>query len=306
MTVSTYSKGPGVPALALAATLLLGSTTPMQADERTYDPEAVAWKKITFRAAKLIFKTSADVELSTVSEEAARAAMVEPSQGEPMMPDGESMLVTTTNSFLGRHSLRRLWLDPENGESYQNDVTETGSRTRYKVYRFTDRGVDVIRRYPANQDEKGQSIENWSDVSTDFDAYPREQWQAYDVTEASALFYVASAAGLRKPGDVLEIPIYAREKLSLAVIKAEELTRIRVDYDELSEGSSRTVSGEIDALRLSASARSLDGEETPVELIGLENIELFVDPETGIPLQLTGSVDVIGKVRARLSAVELR
>jgi hypothetical protein len=69
-------------------------------------------------------------------------------------------------------------------------------------------------------------------------------------------------------------------------------------------------SGKVQALRLSLKGLPVPGGKTgddDLELLGLRGqLELLLDPETRAPLQLSGTVKVVGSVTLRLAAVRPR
>ncbi len=74
-------------------------------------------------------------------------------------------------------------------------------------------------------------------------------------------------------------------------------------------GGDRTEKGEVRTVRVAIRGRPLeasdDEDDNDFELLGLTNLELFLDPETRAPLMLTGRLPRFGQVAFRLERLTL-
>ena len=120
------------------------------------------------------------------------------------------------------------------------------------------------------------------------------------------LFYLASAGDLAA-GRPVEVCVFTRKALSRVELRVEATAELAVDYSERSPRGARRRRGDIEALKLSIKARPVaadSGEE--FELLGLKgDVELYLDPATRIPVQVSGRLPGLGRVHVKLTEVEL-
>jgi hypothetical protein len=270
-------------------------------------PDQVAWRGLTLRAAKLGLSTSADLDLELVSSAAATRALNAPGRGHALQPRGDTTAVLTLNhSFLRRSTSTRVWFDPETGQALQRLHLESGRRVRRKTFRYTTDGVDYLRRSP-DTGEEGLHHSRWRHTGTDFYPFP-DGMTGRPVVEPASLFYLASACAIAAPGQSLTVPTFTRKRFDATVLEFVERRSLSVSYTEASADGEREVRGRAEAVCLGLRAQTLDGGESdPLRLMGLQgNLELCLDAGTRIPLQLTGRFRIVGRVRARLTRVDLR
>ena len=127
------------------------------------------------------------------------------------------------------------------------------------------------------------------------------------VTEPSALFYMLSAADFSKPGESRSLVLYSRDALMRVELKALGMESLRVDYVEESPSGTRKVKGRKDAMRIGITARPLVDTGSEFELLGLRgDVSMYLDPETGAFLQMTGKIKVVGTIHIKLQSVTLK
>ena len=276
-------------------------TTPRLAPPLELNEEKVTWQELSYRARKLTVTARTRVRLERLSSDEARKQLAHFPERDTLEPSGEfTVRVELDSSFLGRRSLTELWCDPDSAAVFQQTRLETGKRQRRRLYRFEHGGVFSRRVTPA-EGEKGQAPTTWSDVSEQHFGYGGAKLPI--VSEPSALFYLLSAMSrdaLDKGVQFIAFTDKRPHRLSLRSTGTKELT---VNYQRGGE----QVTGRVDAIRLQLGAASLDGQPGEIELLGLEgDIELLLDPETHIPLQISGKIPPVGRVNVKLESVKRR
>ncbi len=285
------------------ALLTLGA--PLSAWAEGFDPSRVGWTEAAYRAKKMGFSANTEVKLETLQATAVASELITSSEGQAVGAEGDELVVVSMRTRgLGQNSLARLFLQPGDGTILQRDQVDSGKKKRYRAYRYTAEGVYRLTRRPKSGEES-QPDTSWSERDEHYDAYP--SWAGDDlvVTEPGAIFYLAAAAALEKTGDVFQCPAYSRNKLLLVELKVLGSENIKVDYSVGGKRVKKTVS----ALRISIDASHLDpgSDESNMEFLGLRgDVELFLDPESRVPLAVTGRVPVAGKVTVRLQSVVLK
>ena len=288
----------GIVSMSLTAFLALGNALLAQAP-----PEKVPWKSLEFRARKLGFSMSASLELGSKSADEAAKDLVETPEGRALSPTGEVTSLRLRTSFAGRHSDSTTLFDAQTSRSFQQQQLDSGRRDRYRVNRYGGDGVFTLRRVP-EAGQESQPHDNWTGGSPSWSPYP--DWAGDDlaVADAGSLFYLAAAAPLRKPGDRYQVPVFSRGNLILIEMTVKEVEAVRVDYEKVSGTGSQRVKTRVQGLRISLDAQHLDpdSEEDDLELMGLRgDVVMTLDPQTRLPLELSGRVPIAGGVRVRLS-----
>jgi len=269
--------------------------------------DSVRWTELQFRARKMGFSLTAKMELAAPSADAAAKALVVPVEGTAVAPGASIRSIRLQSGFVGRNSEITVFFDPATGQALQLEQLDSGKRNRFRVARFCAEGIDAQRREPEEGETKRPHAE-WSKSSHRWEAYPG--WAGDDllVSDPTALFYVAAAAPLEKPGDRYQVPVFTRGNLILVEMTVRAVDRVQVDYTTGAGGNSR-VKGAAEALRISLDAQHLDpdSDESDLELMGLRgDVEMLVDRETRLPLELSGKVPIAGRVKVRLVEAKLR
>lgn len=296
-----------IPAVATAVLVVAGSLVYARMPAR-FDPARVSWSALEYKASKFGFSTTSRISLGTVPAERAAGDFIDAGKSTGLAPRGPELLrLRILSSLLGRDSTSDLWFDPHQALAYQAVETTTGSRHRYRAYRFTDQGVYSLLRKP----EKGQeplSPDHWSDTSDENFPHPEWAGEHLVVTSPSALFYILSVADLSRVGAHVEIPVFSRTSVELLVIKVEKSDRLKVNYVEVSGSDEKRIKGRAETLHLSLRARPLDASsQTQFQLLGLQgDVVIHLDPRHRVPLEISGRVPRAGKVRIRLRRLNLK
>jgi len=295
-------------ALVLAAAAVAGLPV-LARPPVDFDPSCVTWCELVYRASKLGFSTTSKVTLDALPSGQAAAGFIDAGEYTGLAPHGPELLrLRIISSLLGRETTSTLWFDPVRAEAYQAIQHTTGKRHRYRAYRFAEQGVYSLLRKPGDGQE-GLAPERWANGSDQ--AFPHPPWAGSDllVASPSALFYILSVAGLSRPGDHVELPVFSRTDVSLMKIRVAKTERVRVDYTLSGSGQDeRRVRDRVAALHLSLSAQPLDERSaSDFQLMGLEgDVEILLDPEYRVPLEIEGRVPRAGKVTIRLQRLVLR
>jgi hypothetical protein len=211
-----------------------------------------------------------------------------------------------STSFLGRLSQSTIWFDGRSGETWQRVVLETGKRERYKASRFTRQGVFTVRVNPTDR-ESGQPRERWTNRRETF--YPlTPPSNGASVIEPGVLIYEVAAGGIRKPGETQALSVFSNE--SVLEIQAEGIgyTILRVDYELTQGGKTRRIANSnVKALEVALRAKPTSGAaRAELELLGLQgDVIILLDPQSRLPLRVSGRVRYVGQVHIELLAATI-
>ncbi len=267
-----------------------------------FDPQRVKWTRLELKAKKLFITASTVVRLRTVSASEAGGEWIESSRGEGVLPGGATVMeVAIDSTAAGRESAVNVWFGPRHAAAVQRLKVRKGKRAYRKVSRFTDVGTYVLRTAPLEESEAGRPFTEWTKIEEFFYPYPAHSG-CRTVSEPSALLYILSASSF-SPGQTRRLCVFSGRKTIPVAIEFLGFEPLEVDYAETSAGPARRRKGEIRTRKVAIRPLA-DGED--FELLGLEgDIEVFLDVESGVPLQVRGKIGGLGRVAVRLTAVEL-
>ena len=293
----------GAPAVAGAAAASF--------DPASFDPERVGWSAIRMTASKLFLTADARLSLQTVPGAAVGPDLL-PVTHEgftPLTPGKEVLELLYETRAIGRRSRLTLLMDPFSGAALQRTQHDQDGKLRLRTYRFGVEGAYQRTRVPANASEKALPPDRWTGISEGLRAYPVSPGQR-PVVEPTGLLYAIAAAPLEKPGDALEVLVFRRRDTQAVRIEVLPSREVNVQYDELWPSGTVQRSGKVQALRLSLQGLPVPGgdpADDDLELLGLRGqLELLLDPATRAPLQLSGTVKVVGSVTLRLATLRPR
>jgi hypothetical protein len=300
--------------LAILAAALVASPGPAYASEpggdtvtdARLDAARPGWKRARLKASKLLVEMDVDMQVETHTGPAAGQDLATTTEGQPI-PAGDAVTkLTYVTEALGRHNVSELVLDARSGAVLQRTAHDTGSRLRWRRYRFTDVGAMRWTARPGSG-EDGRPPEDWSERSAEMRSFPAAMPSA-PLMDASALIYLVAAADLTAPGDQLEMLAYSTSSDVVHRVTAvvSERDKVRVEFREWHADMSVRREDKTTALRVTIDGQPLSGQDDDqFELLGMHEIELFVDPETRAPLLLVGQLPILGEIRFYLDELVL-
>ena len=205
-------------------------------------------------------------------------------------------------------AISELLSRPADGVALQRTQLDSGRRNRFRGHRFESDGVFSIRRAPGSG-EAELPHEEWSEVSDTFRAFPEWAGEGMEVSDPTALFYFLGAAKLENVGDAIQFPVFSRDQLLLVDLKVTGRERTRVEFEKRTRAGSETVRGHLEAIQLLIDGSHLgpDSEEADFEFLGLRgDVEVLLHPELRAPVEVSGRVPRIGRVRIRLTEITVR
>jgi hypothetical protein len=294
--------------LAAAGLLLAQVATAATAGAPTLDAGRPRWSVLEYAASKLLLSATARVEAAIRPAVAVSGSLRTTPEGRPLPPGTDVLELTLAANTFGRESLTSLWADPVTGATLQRLQRDAGSRTRERVYRFTDVGAYHYTRWPADAREADLPPERWSSAAEGMRAWSAAA-RGQPVTEASVLLWTVGAAALDRPGDRLEALTFSRRQVNRVTIEVTGRRLVAVDYLERGPAGSRQRRESTEALVLRLSGTPLEASpgDEEFELLGLRgDLEMLLDPQSRALLELRGRVKIAGQVTVRLKRITLK
>ena len=114
----------------------------------TFSADRISWSSATLKAKKLFLAVEVTIGVDVQCAENLVEELIEPGEGKPVDPGPDILDLTLVTDGLGRHTEVSLFLNPENGAAIQRTSTDSGSKQRFRIYRFTDAGAYHRTRWP--------------------------------------------------------------------------------------------------------------------------------------------------------------
>jgi hypothetical protein len=228
---------------------------------------------------------------------------------EPRQPEVAVVTVKTRMPF-GREEHATAWIERCSGAALQSTKLRSGRKASWRLRRYTADGYSSWRASPSGRREARLEPEQWSRRSTESVLWPHPAAEGLVVTDSYALLYLLSAWRLDRADSELTVCISAKGRLVEAHLKAGELVRERCNFVEIWDGQRRRRKAELPVRvvsvvgRIAGSDSSAEGAD--LDLLGMrDEITILVEEGTGIPLEVRGRTEDLGKLRVRLQRVLL-
>lgn len=260
------------------------------------------FESLRFRASKALFLSGeVRLELTRRPADAALEDLATCQDGRACAPAGDCVLLLDAHTQATLHESQELtWVD-----GGRHDVLQTLAARRarrWRLTRATEDGHHQWTRRPADKKQRKRSVEEWSDRSEE-----HVVWQAAEDggprSSSFGLLYQATALRLDREGASASLQVHSKGRLLRLRLEARELVEVDVDLQRSQGGRTRHLKGE-QALRrvtVDGDAVGADGSESPVGLLGMSSgIELFLEPGTGLPVEVRGDLPKLGRLRVRL------
>jgi hypothetical protein len=306
--------------LAAAGLTVFGAAPPLsraQSEEAVigFDPQRVPWKELRYKAKNWAVSLTVTMALEALPSEEAQTELVASDRGVPHKAAGPQALrmrldMETDALFNDPVQITNVvWFDPRDAAALGRYRLRRGEDDFEKIYRFTDQGVFRKNREPRSKEEARGEPNQWSFNVQTFYAHNLEQLGCPVASERLLLLYVASAAAELFDGQPRSLCVFGKRQLHRVQLKAQGRRSIKVDYVESRQQAQKTRQGEIQALAIALEAEplasSLDKPEN-FSFLGMHtNIVIFLDPQSNLPLQVSGDIPKAGSGDLKLFEAEL-
>ncbi len=280
------------------------------------DVTRVSWTDLSFHAKHFLVEVSTDIQLRSLRASDLDALLLASPKGNPIRPvtpEAVQMTINTTINPTLRSPVNiynRIWFNPADASALGRIRLRRGEDDFKKIYRFTDQGVFRHRMEPRDKKEASLDPEKWTDVKDSFYPYNQARLGCSGVTERSLLIYILSAAAFPGDHDSLSLCVFGKRQLHRVQLRKEGTQPVQFNYIEKSHQlETQKKEGTIQALKVDISAKPIDvGQEAPenFSLLGFhKDISIYINPTSGLPIQISGFIPSIGKVDLKLNSARL-
>jgi hypothetical protein len=302
--------------MVIPFTCFSNSTRAQSYSQIKLDPKRVPWTQLSYRIKNFSTEVNVQVQLESLPAAEVKAALIKSPQGVPIeawRPESNRITVHYNVDSIFKppvKTINHVWFNPKDATALGRIRLRRGNADFKKVYRFTEQGVFRHRREPKDQQETLQRPEKWTDVKDTFYPYNLDQLGCPNITERLVMIYIASAAELSKSMQPLSLCVFGRRQLFHVRFKPEGFHSLKVDFIEKNQQSKIRRQGEVEALKIALEVQPLASDLEKIEdfsFLGFqEEIAIFIDPASDLPIQLSGKIPMVGNVTIKLHEVQLR
>jgi hypothetical protein len=303
-------------ALLLCSSMYGNAARAQSSSGLQYNPNRVPWTDLTFHAKNFWVEVSTRVELISLPAAEAEALLLPSPKGTPIKPATPQVYQMTINTTIDPkfrspvNIYNRIWFNPMDATALGRIWLRRGEDDYKKIYRFTRQGVFRHQIEPKNKKEASLAPENWSNQSDNFYAYDPAKLGCSGITERSLLIYILSASDISKTGNPLSLCVFDKRQLHRVKLQQEGTYPINVNFVEKAQQKEIRKEERIDALKVAINAEPMESDLNEVEnfsFLGLnENIAIYFDPATRLPIQVSGIISTVGNAHLELTEVHLR
>ena len=282
------------------------------------DPKVIQWTQLSYRAKNFSADVNVRVQLESLTAEKVKTVLIKSPQGVPINawnPDPNRITVHYMVDSIFRapvKTLNQVWFNPKDATALGRTRMRRGDADFKKTYRFTNQGVFRHQREPLNRWEILEQPDKWTDVKDNFYAYDLDQLGCSNVTERLVLIYIASAAAaeISKNMQPLSFCVFGRRQLFHVRLIPEGFHSLKVDFIEKKQQRDIRRQGMLEALKIVLDVQPLASDLKNVEdfsFLGFqEDIAIYIDPVSGLPIQSSGKISIVGNRTIKLQEVRLK
>jgi len=302
--------------MVISLTGFSNSTRAQSYSQIKLDPKSVPWIQLSYRIKNFSAEVTAQVQLESLPAAEVEAVLIKSPQGIPLKawrPESNRITVhyIVDSIFMPPvRTINQVWFNPQDATALGRIRLRRGNDDYKKSYRFTEQGVFRHRRKPKDQQEILKQPEKWTDVKDTFYTYNLNLLGCPNVTERLILIYIASTAEISKSMQPLSFCVFGKRQLFQVRLKPEGFHSLKVDFIEKKQLSKIRRRREVEALKIALEIKPLASDLKEVEdfsFLGFhEDIAIFIDPVSDLPIQLSGEIPMVGNVTIKLNEVRLR
>lgn len=268
-------------------------------------PEPVQpWNCLDFRAEQLMLKGTTRICVKKARAEEMREWLPASDPKEPPLPrptaGARLMKMTVSADLAGRLTEEEVYFEPGSGRTLQRSRVKLGSDPYRKSYRFGESSLDWTRSAPKSREETERAEPAWSKIENLSAPYP--QGSLCKVYSEPVLLLYLLAAHDWNSGKNLEFCMFAGKKWNRVEAVSAGLRAFPASFEKNGKPGQAS---EARVIVLKATKASAEQNEEPFELMGLRgDLEIFLDPQSGLPLAIQGEMPWIGQVTVRLEKAD--
>jgi hypothetical protein len=280
------------------------------------DASRIRWTHLSFHAKNFWVEVSTDIQLKSLPAPEVEALLLASPRGvpiKPAKPNACQMTINTTIDPVFRPPVKinyQVWFNPEDAAVLGRIRLRRGEDDLIKIYRFTEQGVFRQRKEPKDSKEISLEPEKWTNVQDSFYPYNLADLGCPIVSGRLLLVYIISAVDIAKRDQSQSICVFGKEQLHRVRFRNEGLHPVAFKHVVKDRQAEVQKTGTVKALKIAVTAEPMEPDLKDPEdfsFLGLhKDIAIYVDPTSRLPIQVSGTIPMVGNVSLKLSEVRLR
>ena len=303
-------------ALLLCSSMYGRAASAQSSSGLQYNPNRVPWTDLTFHAKNFWVEVSTHVELISLPAAEAEALLLPSPKGAPIKPATPQVYQMTINTTIDPKFrspvtiYNRIWFNPMDAFALGRISLRRGEDDYKKIYRFTDQGVFRHQLEPRDKNEVALDPEKWTHIKDSFYPYDLTRLGCGGVSEPSLLIYMLCAAEISNMSNASALCVFGKRQLHRVQLRQEGTLSLKINYIDKSRQVETQKEGTVNVQKIAISAQPIETDSEEVEnfsFLGLqEDISIYVDCRTRLPIQVNGIIPTIGKADLKLDKVQLK
>jgi len=280
------------------------------------DAQQVIWTDLSYEAKSFAVKVKTDINLASCKKNEFESLRLSHPQYIPLPTASSEVYRIDVNTNVDRifsppvELLEQTWFEPMQATALYRIRLRRGKDDFKKIYWFTGQGVHRLRREPGSKKEALLPPDQWGELKNSFYGFSLTQLGCPQVTDPSVLIYIVSSYFNSKSKNPLTLYLFGKKQLHQVRLWVDESHRVSIDYIERKGDIKVPRQGKIEVLRVKLEAQPVRSDQDDPEkfsFLGLRrNISIDVNPESRIPVQVRGTIPLVGNVTLKLSEVKVR
>jgi hypothetical protein len=280
------------------------------------DAARIPWSELSFSAKRLAVSVTVDIQLTALPAAEAETALIASPKGVPIQPSTPDVYQIAVNMGIDPifrspvKMMNQVWFNPRDAAALGWVRLDRGEDDQKKIYRFAKEGVFRHRIEPGDRQEAKEAPEKWTDVKDSFYPFDPDLLGCPSVSENLALIYIISAAVDSLSRQPLSVCVFGKRQLHNVRLRSGGIQPLTVDFIEKTARGEVRRQGKVEALKIIIEAMPMASNREEVEefsFLGFhEDIAIFIDPVSGLPVQAGGVLPTVGQVDLKLREARLK
>jgi len=204
--------------------------------------------------------------------------------------------------------IQHTWFRRKDVGAIQRLRHKKGSHPWLKAYRWEANGVSRLKIQPGEPWQINKECSHWTKKHRSFFSYSKGHESCRTVSEPTLLFYLLSAMDYKKNDFPMEVCVFGKKELHLLTIRMMRLKPIKISFESYGLPGEKRIEKTVRPLVYFISeSPGHEKDHEPFSLLGLqEEIYIFVDPATRLPVRIIGKTKRLGDMVLALTGAWLR
>ena len=274
-----------------------------------------SWTNLTFNYTGILTNLTVEIKMQSLAVINDRLlTKVGASLAETDAAVKEMKLMTVDLKTEGRFIFNeqyteKIWFNSSNGRAYRRIRHLKSEDPWVKVYSWTERGVYRKKIQPADRRESNQDPIKWTNIKESFYPYPVNDVYSKVVSDPVFLLNYVSRLAPLNPRNPSQVLVFGKEQLYRLTCRREKSRPMPVSYKTHTSSGETDIKKTLTPIIFSVTAEPYpykEKESEPFSLLGLqEDIYIYLDPVTYLPIRISGKNSVWGELVLDLSSARI-